>query len=87
MQKWKFTLVPMLLIGCLAAAEPEISFSFEKGAGPDASVQLLSGKGKSVLRPHFDKSGNPGRMIVPGLSGQALRVGSSQDQMGHDAVT
>lgn len=77
----------MLLIGCLTAAEPEISFSFEKGAGPDASVPLLSGKGKSVLRPHFDKSGNPGRMIVPGLSGQALRVGSSQDQMGHDAVT
>ena len=33
------------------AAEPEVSFSFEKGAGPDVPVPLLSGKGKAGLRP------------------------------------
>ena len=76
-----------LSLCAFGAAEPEISFSFEKGAAPDAPVPLLSGKGKSGLKPHFDKDGDPGRMIVPGLSGQALRVGSSPEQKGHDAVT
>ena len=71
-----------------AAAGPEIVFSFEKGIGPDGPVPSISGKGSAVPRPHLDKGGSDIKdMTVPGLAGQALRVGSLPGKTGHDAVT
>ncbi|MBR7103935.1 MAG: hypothetical protein IKC65_03245 [Lentisphaeria bacterium] len=77
-------LLPLALAG--AENKADMSFSFEKGYAPDAPVKMLKGEKSTTVRPHLgSKVIDKNKLLVPGLKGQGLHIGS-RDGKGHDAL-
>ncbi|MBR7103933.1 MAG: hypothetical protein IKC65_03235 [Lentisphaeria bacterium] len=88
MKKFLF-LLPVVTAGSLWAASPAFVFSFDKQATSDQKIPGASGgKARYALRPHFAAKGvSHADMLVPGLSGNALRVGNQKGKKQHDTVS